>query len=312
MVRIIRGFHNLPLRSQGCVATIGNFDGIHLGHQLLLKQLAIKGELLELPRVVIIFEPQANEFFTPDKAPARLSRLREKIEILRRYQIEQLCILRFDQRLAQMTAHRFISRLLIDGLDVRYLVVGDDFYFGRNRQGNFALLQQAGQQFGFQVVHMQTLVVNQIRVSSTRIREALKVGDLILSNELLGRPYQMSGKVAHGNKYGRAMGFPTANIHLHRCRIPLQGVYMIQLFGIEGGPIRGVANVGVRPTVNGKKALLEVHLFDFDCEIYGEYVQIYFLHKLRTERRFPNLTTLIAQIKEDCLQAKKHFTHIQG
>ena len=136
MVRIIRGFHNLPLRSQGCVATIGNFDGIHLGHQLLLKQLAIKGELLELPRVVIIFEPQANEFFTPDKAPARLSRLREKIEILRRYQIEQLCILRFDQRLAQMTAHRFISRLLIDGLDVRYLVVGDDFYFGRNRQGN--------------------------------------------------------------------------------------------------------------------------------------------------------------------------------
>jgi len=309
MRRIIRGLHNLPAASQGCVATIGNFDGVHLGHQSVLTQLAMKGDTLGLPAVVITFEPQANEFFSPENAPARLSRFREKVEALRAYSIQQLCVLRFNQKLAQMTAQDFIQRLLVDGLNVRYLVVGDDFRFGKDRQGDFALLQQAGEQFGFQVVNMHTFSVDQIRVSSTRIREALKVGDLMLAEKLLGRPYRMSGRVAHGDKRGRTMGFPTANIHLHRCKVPLSGVYAVQLFGIDGEPIKGVANVGVRPTISGdKKALLEVHLFDFDRDIYGEHVQVHFLHKLRNEQKFSDLTMLISQIKQDCSEAKKYFS----
>lgn len=311
MRKIIRGFHNLPAASQGCVATIGNFDGVHLGHQAVLTQLAMKGDTLGLPAVVITFEPQANEFFSPENAPARLSRFREKVEALRAYSIQQLCVLRFNQKLAQMSAQDFIQRLLVDGLNVRYLVVGDDFRFGKDRQGDFALLQQAGQQFGFQVVNMHTFAVDQIRVSSTRIREALKAGDLMLAEKLLGRPYRMSGRVAHGDKRGRTMGFPTANIHLHRCKVPLSGVYAVQLFGIDGEPIAGVANVGVRPTVSGdNKALLEVHLFDFDRDIYGEHVQVHFLHKLRDENKFANLAELIAQIKQDCQQAKNYFVDL--
>jgi len=312
MRRIIRGFHNLPAASQGCVATIGNFDGVHLGHQSVLTQLAMKGDTLGVPAVVITFEPQANEFFSPEKAPARLSRFREKVEALRAYSIQQLCVLRFNQKLAQMTAQDFIQRLLVDGLNVRYLVVGDDFRFGKDRQGDFALLQRAGQRVGFQVVNMHTFAVDQIRVSSTRIREALKVGDLMLAEKLLGRPYRMSGRVAHGDKRGRTMGFPTANIHLHRCKVPLSGVYAVQLFGIDGEPIKGVANVGVRPTIAGdKKALLEVHLFDFDRDIYGEHVQVHFLHKLRNEQKFSDLTMLISQIKQDCSEAQKYFSVIQ-
>ena len=239
MRKIIRGFHNLPSDDQGCVATIGNFDGVHLGHQSILNQLAIKGDKLGLPAVVITFEPQASEFFSANKAPVRLSRCREKIEALRSCSIEHLCVLRFNQKLAQMTAKNFIHRLLIEGLNVRCLVVGDDFHFGKDRQGDFALLQQASRQFDFQVINIHTFAVDQIRVSSTRVREALKVGDLMLADKLLGRPYRMSGRVAHGNKLSRTMGFPTANIHSYRCKVPLNGVYAIRLFGIKGEPIQG-------------------------------------------------------------------------
>ncbi len=309
MQRIIRGLHNLPPQPvTGCVATIGNFDGIHLGHQAVLSQLAMKGDTLGLPAVVITFEPQPNEFFALDKAPARLCRFREKVEALRCYSIQQLCVLRFDKKLADMTAHSFIERLLVQGLNVRYLVVGDDFKFGKARQGDFALLQQAGKQHGFQVVNMHTFAIEQKRVSSTRIRKALEAGDLILAEKLLGHPFRMSGRVAHGDKRGRTMGFPTANIHLHRHKVPLSGVYAVQLFGVEGEPIQGVANVGVRPTISGaEKALLEVHLFDFNREIYGEHVQVHFLHKLRNEQKFSDLDRLIEQIKLDCEQAKHYF-----
>lgn len=308
MQKIIRGFHNLPSSPNGCVATIGNFDGVHLGHQAVLNQLAMKGGTLGLPAVVITFEPQPNEFFSPDKAPARLSRFREKIEALRSYSIQQLCVLRFNKKLAQMTADDFIQQLLVNGLNVHYLVVGDDFRFGKDRIGDFALLQQAGGKHCFQVVNMHTFAVDQMRVSSTRIRQALKAGDLMLAEKLLGRPYRMSGRVAHGDKRGRTMGFPTANIHLHRCKVPLSGVYAVQLFGVEGEPIQGVANVGVRPTIGVNKALLEVHLFDFDRDIYGEHVQVHFLHKLRDEQKFADLDALIKQIEQDCQQAKSYFS----
>ncbi|MBE0439077.1 MAG: bifunctional riboflavin kinase/FAD synthetase [Gammaproteobacteria bacterium] len=307
MQRIIRGLHNLPSRPTGCVATIGNFDGIHLGHQAVLSQLAMKGDTLGLPAVVITFEPQPNEFFAPDNAPARLCRFREKVEALRCYSIQQLCVLRFDKKLANMTADTFIKRLLVQGLNVRYLVVGDDFKFGKDRQGDFALLQQAGKQHGFQVVNMHTFAIEQKRVSSTRIRKALAAGDLIMAEKLLGRPFRMSGRVAHGDKRGRTLGFPTANIHLHRHKVPLNGVYAVQLFGIEGEPIQGVANIGLRPTVGAEKALLEVHLFDFNRDIYGEHVQVHFLHKLRDEQKFDGLDSLIKQIQSDCQQAKHYF-----
>lgn len=308
MQKIIRGFHNLPTAPTGCVATIGNFDGVHLGHQAVLNQLALKGDVLGLPAVVITFEPQANEFFAPDKAPARLSRFREKVEALRSYTIQQLCVLRFNQKLAQMSAQDFITRLLVDGLKVRYLVIGDDFRFGKDRQGDFALLQQAGKEYGFQVVNMHTFEVEEDRVSSTRIREALEAGNMMLAQTLLGHPYKMSGRVAHGDKRGRTIGFPTANIHLHRCKVPLTGVYAVQLFGVNGEPYDGVANVGVRPTVGGtEKALLEVHLFDFHGDIYGEYVQVHFLEKIRQEKRFESFEALQEQIKLDCVTAKAFF-----
>jgi len=307
MQKIIRGFYNLASSPTGCVATIGNFDGVHLGHQAVLTQLAMKGDTLGLPAIVITFEPQANEFFAPDKAPARLSRFREKIETLRSYSIQQLCVLRFNNKLAQMTAEEFIQRLIVDGLNIKYLVVGDDFKFGKDRLGDFTMLQQAGRQHGFQVVNMHTFSVDNVRVSSTRIRQALKTGDLMQAEKLLGRPYRMSGRVAHGDKRGRTMGFPTANIHLHRRKVPLGGVYAVQLFGIEGEPIKGVANVGLRPTVGADKALLEVHLFDFNREIYGEHVQVHFLHKLREEQKFADLDALMLQIKHDCQQAKDYF-----
>jgi len=307
MQKIIRGLHNLSLSATDCVATIGNFDGVHLGHQAVLNQLAMKGDTLGLPAVVITFEPQPNEFFSPDKAPARLSRFREKVEALRCYSIQQLCVLRFNRKLAEMTAQDFIQRLIVDGLNVRYLVVGDDFKFGKDRQGDFAMLQQAGKQHGFQVVNMHTFAIDQMRVSSTQIREALREGDLILAEKLLGRPYRMSGRVAHGDKRGRTMGFPTANIHLHRRKVPLSGVYAVQLFGVDGEPIQGVANVGVRPTVRAKKALLEVHLFNFNQDIYGEHVQVHFLHKLRDEQKFADLNALMKQIEQDCEQARLYF-----
>ncbi|EMR13817.1 riboflavin kinase / FMN adenylyltransferase [Methylophaga lonarensis MPL] len=308
MPNIIRGFHNLPSTTDnGCVATIGNFDGVHLGHQAVLNQLAMKADMLHLPAVVITFEPQPFEYFVPEKAPARLTRFREKVEALRAYSIRHLCVLRFNRQLADMSAEMFIQRLLVEGLQVRYLVVGDDFRFGKGRRGDFALLQQAGRAHGFQVVNMHTFAVDQMRVSSTRIREALNQGDLGLAEKLLGRPYRMSGRVAHGDKRGRQLGFPTANIYLHRHKVPLSGVYAVQLFGIDEEPVNGVANIGVRPTIGGGKALLEVHLFDFNREIYGAHVQVYFLSKLRDEGKFSSLEQLSQQIRKDAQQARDYF-----
>ena len=307
MKKIIRGFHNLSPSALGCVATIGNFDGVHLGHQAVLSQLALKGDMLGLPATVITFEPQPTEFFLPEKAPPRLSRFREKVEALRSYSIEQLCVLRFNKVLAEMSANDFIQKLLVEGLNVRYLVVGDDFKFGKDRKGDFALLKKMGEEHDFQVVNMHTFAIAETRVSSTRIRQALTAGDLMLAQTLLGHPYKMSGRVAHGDKRGRTLGYPTANIHLHRGKVPLTGVYAIRLYGLEDEPIEGIANVGVRPTIGEGNTLLEVHLFDFNKDIYGENVQVYFLHKVRDEKKFDGLPALVAQIERDCQSAKHYF-----
>jgi riboflavin kinase/FMN adenylyltransferase len=278
-----------------------------LGHQAVLSQLALKGDMLGLPATVITFEPQPTEFFLPAKAPPRLSRFREKVEALRSYSIEQLCVLRFNEVLAGMSANDFIQKLLVKGLNVRYLVVGDDFKFGKDRKGDFALLKKMGEEHNFQVVNMHTFAIAETRVSSTRIRQALTAGDLMLAQTLLGHPYKMSGRVAHGDKRGRTLGYPTANIHLHRAKVPLTGVYAVRLYGLEDEPIEGIANVGVRPTIGEGNTLLEVHLFDFNKDIYGENVQVYFLHKVRDEKKFDGLPALVAQIERDCQSARNYF-----
>jgi riboflavin kinase/FMN adenylyltransferase len=306
-MELVRGIHNLRPRHRGCAATIGNFDGVHLGHQAVLGQLSERAVAMHLPVTVITFEPQPREFFTPERVPPRLTRLREKVEALRRFGVDRVLCLRFGNYLAGLPPEEFVRIILLDGLEVKYLVVGDDFRFGRDRAGNFALLERAGAAHGFPVVNMHTFNIDGDRVSSTRVREALEVGDLARAELLLGRPYRLSGRVAHGDKRGRTIGFPTANIFLHRTATPVQGVFAVELFGIEGEPVRGVANVGNRPTVDGTRSLLEVHLFDFHREIYGCHVQVEFLYKLRAERRFESFDALKRQIEEDVARARAWF-----
>ena len=306
-MELIRGLQNLRPEHYGCVATIGNFDGVHLGHQAVLGQLSEKAAEMGLPSVVIMFEPQPQEFFTPESSPARLTRFREKLRSLLRFSIDRVLVLRFDQHLAGLSADEFIKQILREGLGIRYLVVGDDFRFGKMRQGDFAMLQSAGAEHGFQVVNMHTFNIDGERVSSTRIRKALIAGDLSTAEKLLGRPYRMCGRVAHGDKRGRSIGFPTANIHLHRKATPVQGVYCVEMFGLDVEPVEGVANVGTRPTVGGTRSLLEVHLFNFKNDIYGRYVHVDFVRKLRDELRFDSFEELKVQIEKDAADARDYF-----
>ncbi len=306
-MELIRGLHNLRPGHHGCVATIGNFDGVHLGHQAVLGRLADKAEALGLPTTVITFEPQPLEFFGQGPMPPRLTRLREKLQGLRRYSVDRTLVLSFNHGLAQMTAYDFIHKLLIGQLGVKYLVVGDDFRFGRERYGDFAMLQRAGEEHGFEVVNMSSFRICGERVSSTGIRRALQEGNLQRAQSLLGRPYRMSGRVAHGNKRGRTIGFPTANIFLHRKATPVDGVFAVELYGVDGEPVPGVANVGTRPTVDGTRSLLEVHLFDFEGDIYGRHVHVDFLHRIRPERRFDSFELLKQQILKDAELARAFF-----
>lgn len=308
-MELIRGLHNLRERHRGCVATIGNFDGVHLGHQAVLGQLAEKADALGLPSTVITFEPLPHEYFLGDQAPARLTRFREKLQALRRFSVDRLLCLRFDARLAAMPAQDFIERVLVDGLEVQYLVVGDDFRFGQGRAGDFAMLQAAGAARGFQVVNMHTFRIGTARVSSTRIREALEAGDMATAEQLLGRPFRLCGRVTHGDKRGRSIGFPTANLKLERQISPVRGVFAVELFGVAGEPLPGVANVGRRPTVNGVENRLEVHLLDFAGDLYGRHVQVDLLHRLRDEQRFDTLDALIAQIGRDAEAARTFFAN---
>ncbi|MCK5721732.1 MAG: bifunctional riboflavin kinase/FAD synthetase, partial [Gammaproteobacteria bacterium] len=255
-MELIRGLQNIGSNHHGCVATIGNFDGVHLGHQAVLGQLAEKAAELCLPTVLITFEPQPMEYFIPDKVPARLTRFREKMLALQRYSVDRVCCLSFNDKLAKLKAEDFIEQVLINKLGVKYLVVGDDFRFGLNRTGTFDTLVKAGEKYDFQVASMHTFEIDAKRVSSTRIRHALEKGDMAGAEKLLGRRYRMSGRVAHGEKFGRELGFPTANVHLHRHASPVQGIFVVEVFGLDKEPLQGVASVGTRPTVNETKALL--------------------------------------------------------
>jgi riboflavin kinase / FMN adenylyltransferase len=307
-MQLIRGLHNLKPGHRGCVATIGNFDGVHLGHQAIIGQLAEKGAELHLPTTVIIFEPQPLEYFqSPDKVPPRLTRLREKIQALRRYSVDRVLCLHFDTHLANMPADEFIQHILVQGLGIRYLVVGDDFRFGAKRAGDFAMLRKAGEAHGFEVVPMHTFAIDGERVSSTRVRQALAVGDLATTEKLLGRPYRMCGRVAHGAKLGRTIGIPTVNVQLHRVASPVKGIYVVEVFGLHHEPVSGVASVGTRPTVQGTHMLLEVHLFEFSREVYGHYININFLHKLRDEQHFASVDEMKIHIQRDIDAAHAWF-----
>ena len=305
-MQLVRGLHNLRPKHRGCVATIGNFDGVHLGHQSVFRHLLEKGEELQLPTTVVTFEPQPREFFQADSAPARLTRLREKLQAIHDVGVERVVVLEFNRRLAAMQAEQFVEELLVKGLGARFLSVGDDFRFGSKRQGDFQLLQRMGEAHGFQVENMNTYKLDADRVSSTRIRELLTQGDFSAANQCLGRPYRICGRIAHGDKRGRTIGFPTLNVNLHRRVSPLQGVYAVQVEGLDGQAIPGVANIGVRPTVEGDtRYLLEVHLCGFDRSVYGEHVSVEFVRKLRDEKRFENFEALRRQILLDADEARE-------
>jgi riboflavin kinase/FMN adenylyltransferase len=303
-MRITHGF--TPLGTPHAV-TIGNFDGLHLGHQAMLARLQDVARARGLPSCVLSFEPHPREFFTPEQAPARLSSLREKAECLQRMGIDRLHVFRFDRAFSALSAEAFIEQVLGTTLQARYVLVGDDFRYGAKRTGDFALLKQAGQSLGFDAEFLPTVEVAGERASSTAVRQALAAGELEHAARLLGRPYSISGRVVHGDKLGRDIGFPTANIQLKHNRPPLLGIFAVEVYGLNGEPLPGAASLGKRPTVKNPDAVpvLEVHLFDFNAEIYGRRVRVDFLHKLRDEEKYPDLDSLVAQIRRDVDNAKQ-------
>lgn len=306
-MKFIRGIHNLNEQHRGCVLTIGNFDGVHRGHQALMSRLCEEGRKRNLPVVVMVFEPQPLELFAGDKAPARLTRLREKLRYMAEAGVDKVLCVRFDRRFAALSAQRFISDLLVEKLDVKYLAVGDDFRFGAGRQGDFLLLQKAGAEYGFEVVSTETFCDGGKRISSTAVRQALGVDDLALAQSLLGHPFTISGRVVHGDALGRTLGFPTANLPLRRSVSPVKGVYAVEVRGLTPEPLPGVANIGTRPTVKGLRQQLEVHLLDINMDLYGRHIDVVLKQKIRNEQRFASLEALKEQIANDVVTARQFF-----
>jgi riboflavin kinase / FMN adenylyltransferase len=295
----------LPIQSElQHAVTIGNFDGVHLGHQTVIQQLKYQAKILNIPATVIIFEPQPAEFFAPQQAPARLTKLREKLLAFQQYGVDKVVCLRFGDNLAKLEAKAFIQKILLNGLNIKYLVVGDDFHFGYQRRGNYQLLQNAAVKYDFRIEQQHNINFAGQRISSTRIRQALALGEFALVQELLGRAYSISGRVIYGQQRGRTIDFPTANIALRRHNCPLQGVFAVKIHGLQTYALGGVANLGQRPTVNGQNILLEVHIFDFNQYIYGQHIEVEFIAKIRPERKFASFVQLQQQIQLDAAQAK--------
>lgn len=302
----------MPQFESGCVATIGNFDGVHLGHSSIIRELAAEGKKRGLPTVVVVFEPQPLEYFRPLDAPPRLMRLREKLICMDELPVDAVLLLRFTADLAAMPPETFIQQILVDGLRVKYLLVGDDFRFGSKRSGDFALLSKTSSASGFSVADTRSIQFASMRVSSTLIRESLMASDMELATRLLGRPYFLCGRVIEGDKLGRSLGFPTANMRIFRKTTPISGVFAVTMSGIAEHPVPGIANIGVRPTLGrGGEIRLETHLFDFDANIYGSRVAVYFHHKIRDEQRFKDISALKSQIERDVLSARASMRIMQ-
>jgi riboflavin kinase / FMN adenylyltransferase len=290
-----------------CALTIGNFDGVHRGHRALIDRVTAKARELRLTSCVLTFEPHPREFFAREVAPARLTRLRDKLELMAAAGVERVHIARFDARFAALSAGRFVEEVLVRGLGMRWLLVGRDFRFGERRGGDFATLEEAAPRLGFRLEEMPDVLFGGERVSSSAVRAALKSGDLTEAERLLGHPYTISGRVAHGAKLGRGLGFPTANIVLRRTA-PLSGIFAVEVEGLPGGKRAGVASVGLRPTVNPVSIpLLEAHLFDWDGDLYGSHIKVRFLKKLRDEKKYDGLPALRDAIAADARQAREFF-----
>ena len=310
-MRLIRSTNNFPyeLVKSGSILTIGAFDGLHLGHQCLIKNLVKQAKIRCLPSVVMSFEPTPGEFFAKEKPPARLMRFREKFEALEKLGIDIFFCPRFDENIRDLTADDFIRNLLIQKLNIKYLIIGDDFHFGRNRGGNFEQLERVKDILEFEIEKTLSVIISNKRTSSTLIRDLLYKGDLIGAREFLGKNYQMSGRVVIGHQLGRQLGYPTANVNIRRLESALMGIFAVKVFGISDKPLDAVASLGRRPTFyKGKKPLLEVHIFDFNEDIYGRYIHIDFIEKIRDEVKFNNADELIKQMHRDAKKAKEILT----
>lgn len=304
-MQILRGLYSPDTRP--VALTIGNFDGVHLGHQALLNELRTAAQARGLRMAVVIFEPHPREFFTPQQAPTRLTSLREKLELFDSMDIDRVHVCRFNARFAQMGAADFIHALH-EKLSARFVLIGDDFRFGSGRAGDFALMEKIGSQHGVAVQAVHSVLHGGVRISSTAVRAALAEGNMRMAQSYLGRPYSISGRVEHGNGLGKQLGFPTANIQLKHNRPPLSGIFVVRVHGDDLKPMQGVASLGVRPTVRQDgKPVLEVHVFDFSSEIYNKHIRLDFLHKLRDEEKYPDLETLTRQIALDVKNAKQWF-----
>lgn len=306
-MQVIRTFEgeNLDVLSRGSIVTIGNFDGLHLGHQMLLDHVLEHARKAGLPAVVMCFEPTPQEFFAPQGPPARLMRFAEKRRALEEYGVDVFCCLDFDAELRSGSPDWFIQEILVRTLNVQHLIVGDQFRFGKDRAGNVGDLESAGDEHKFQVSGIANLESDGTIVSSTLIRRALSSGNLSRAAELLGKNYSMSGEVIHGNHLGRRLGFPTANIDPDRIHVALMGIFAVRVTGLGKETLEGVASVGTRPTVGGTKMLLEVYIFDFDEDIYGQELQVEFVEKIREELNFPDIDALIENINNDVAIARR-------
>jgi len=308
VLKLIRGMAGLRQWPDASVVTIGNFDGVHCGHQKMLKRLCEKSRELGLPSVLVTFEPLPHEFFAADKAHARLMSLREKLQYLSaNTDLDAVLCLVFNRALSGQPAEHFISEIVLDGLSAKYVLLGDDFRFGHQRTGDYKLLQNMSAAGGFEVEAMASINVGAVRVSSTGVRVALAQGDLAQAQSLLGRPYRLSGRVVKGDQLGRTLGYPTANIHLRRQHLPLSGVFAVFMHGLGECVYQGMANIGWRPTVGGRELRFEVNLLDFDEDIYGRHVEIDFVAKLRDEQRFDSLDDLKVQLAADESATRDYF-----
>ncbi len=309
---LIRGLHNLRPEHRGAVATVGSFDGIHLGHQAILGQLKERAAYYRARSVVMMFEPQPREYFAREQAPARLMRIREKIEALAGAGVDRVFCLQFNRALRSLSAQEFVEQVLVDGLAIKCLVVGDDFHFGRDRSGDYEMLVRMGEKHNFEVLETHSIQMGGERISSTRIRRQLDLGHFAEAEKLLGKPFRITGRVVYGQRLGTQLGVPTANVNLHRYRAPLSGVFAVEV-DLAGKRVQGVANVGVRPTVGDLiKPVLEVHLLDWRGDIYGQRIQVEFKHKLREEMRFASIEELVAQIYDDIAAARRYFAGSLG
>ena len=303
-MELVRGLHNISRRHQGCVLTVGNYDGVHLGHQKMIGALKARATELRSAATVLVFEPSSKEFIDPEGAPPRLTRWREKFLALAAQGVDRLVTLRFDEYMRAMTPECFVDELIVAALGTRHIVVGNDFRYGCNAGGTIDSLRAAGQARGFGVEQIAPFVFDGVRVSSTVVRERLAESDFAGAKRLLGRPYRMLGRVVHGRELGRELGFPTANLRLMRRRPPVQGVLAVRVFGIAPEALTAGAGLGTRPTVDGTDMLLEVHVFDFAGELYGREIEVEFVAKLRDEVKFDSLDALTAQMKVDAAQAR--------